>query len=125
MKKFKYIFIIVIYLFSVNALHAKADIYLATGVLTDKKKTDIARAQLEIDLKKLNPEIYGSDPFTSVYNTSHSLWDFIESAVQLFDQNGWSEYWNTFVNSTNLAVTQYYIDYFSGVSNIHAADLSV
>ena len=27
--------------------------------------------------------------------------------------------------SINVAITQYYIDYFSGVSNIHAADLSV
>ncbi len=106
-------------------LSARADVYLATGVLTTKKATRIALAALRADLIKSNPELYTSQSFKPVYNTSHSLWDFIESAVQLFDQNGWSEYWNTFINSTNLAITQYYIDYFSGVSNIHATDLSV
>ena len=84
MNKFKYILIIFIYLFSVNTLHAKADIYLATGVLTDRDSTDAARLDLQEDLIASNPEIYESQEFKSVYNTTHGFWDFIEAEQKLF-----------------------------------------
>ncbi|WP_304543637.1 hypothetical protein [Sulfurimonas microaerophilic] len=91
--------------FSITTLYGKADIYLATGVLTTEKDTDGARTQLEIDLKKFNPEIYGSEPFKSAYNTTHGFWDFIESAAQLFEQNGWSIYWDSFITLTHNRLT--------------------
>lgn len=110
--------------FGVSSLQAKADIYLATGVLTTEKSTDEARKALEADLKAANPEIYGSDPFKSAYNTTHGLWDFIEAAAQLFDQNGWSKYWQSFSVITNQKLAQHFIDYFSGLSQNHSVDIN-
>jgi hypothetical protein len=106
----KHLLVFFLCLFIVNSLHAKADIYLATGVLTDPESTDNARALLEIDLKQSNQEIYGSEPFKSAYNTSSGFWDFIEGAAQLFEQNGWSMYWISFVIATDLVLEKHYID---------------
>lgn len=117
----KYLFIFILCLFSINSLHAKADIYLATGVLTSEFKTDEARLLLEADLKASNPEVYASQEFKSVYNTTHGFWDFIESAAQLLG----SLYWDSFITLTHSALTQHYIDYFSGVSANHDTDLSL
>ncbi len=124
MKKFKYMLIVFFYLLSVNTLHAQADIYLATGVLTSEKKTDIALGKLEKDLKASNPELYKNQDFKVAYNTTHGFWDFIEGAAQLFNQNGWSMYWDSFITLTHNALTQYYIDYFSGLSENHNVDLT-
>ncbi len=120
----KVLFIFLLCLLSISSLHAKADIYLATGVLTDPDSTDEARKALEEDLKASNPEIYGSEPFKSAYNTSHDLWDFIEAAAQLFEQNGWSKYWLSFLSDTDKALADYYIDYFTGLSSTHTNDLT-
>ncbi|MCD6259475.1 MAG: hypothetical protein J7J31_07720 [Helicobacteraceae bacterium] len=123
MKKLFLIFLLC--LFSTSSLHANADIYLATGVLTDKDSTDEARDALQEDLIDSNPEIYESQSFKSAYNTTSGFWDFIEGAAQLFDQNGWSIYWNSFITLTHSRLTQHYIDYYSGVSKNHGADLSL
>ena len=123
MKKSLLVFLLSI--FSVISLQAKADIYLATGVLTGKKDTDAARVQLEIALRKSSPEIYGSEPFKSAYNTTSGFWDFIEAGSQLFAQNGWSMYWNSFIDLTNRALTQHYRNYFENVSKNHGIDLSL
>jgi hypothetical protein len=124
MKKLLLLFILLCF-FSINSLQARADIYLATGVLTDKDSTDTARDQLEIDLKRSNPKVYESQSFISAYNTTSGFWDFIEGAAQLFDQNGWSMYWDSFITLTHSRLTQHYIDYYSGVSKNHDVDLSL
>ena len=116
--------LILLFFFLVPQLSAKADVYLSTGILTDKDSTDAARDLLEEDLKTSNPEIYGSEPFKSAYNTSRDLWDFIEAADQLFEQNGWSIYWNSFVIATDLVLEKHYIDYFAGLSKNHTNDLT-
>ena len=121
----KYLLIFLFCIFSVSSLQAKADIYLATGVLTDPDSTDAARYLLQEDLRASNPEVYKSQEFKSVYNTTHGFWDFIESASQLFEQNGWSIYWDSFITLTHSRLTQHYIDYYSGVSKNHSADLSL
>ncbi len=109
---------------SSTPLSAKADIYLATGVLTSEKKTEEALLALQIDLNASNPKLYSNQVFKSAYNTSSDFWDFIEGAAQLFEQNGWSIYWDSFIILTNNRLTQHYIDYFSQVSQNHDADLS-
>ncbi|WP_345975307.1 hypothetical protein [Sulfurimonas sp. HSL3-7] len=120
----KHLLVFIFCFFGISSLHAKADIYLATGVLTDKKDTDEARDLLEEDLKASNPEIYSSEPFKSAYNTSRGFWDFIEGASQLFEQNGWSKYWLSFLSDADKALADYYIDYFTGLSSTHSNDLT-
>ena len=120
----KYIFIILMCVFSTNLLQAKADIYLATGVLTPESDTKEEMIDLEEDLKASNPKVYESQEFKSAYNTSSDLWDFIESGSQLFAQNGWSMYWDSFIDLTDKALTQHYRNYFANVSKNHGIDLS-
>ncbi|WP_345975310.1 hypothetical protein [Sulfurimonas sp. HSL3-7] len=67
---------------------------------------------------------FGSQDFKAAYNTKHDLWDFIEAAAQLFEQNGWSMYWNSFVIATDQVLEKHYIDYFAGLSNNHTNDLT-
>jgi len=123
-KNFKYIFMVFFYLLYIDSLSANADIYLATGVLTAEPKTDKLRLDLEADLIASNPKIYKNQTFKSAYNTTSGFWDFIESGSQLFQQNGWSLYWNSFIDLTNKVLTQHYIDYFTNVSKNHDVDLS-
>ena len=123
MKKLFLIFLLC--LLSTSSLHAKADIYVATGVLTAEPDTDADRDALQEDLIASNPEIYESQSFKSAYNTTSGFWDFIESASQLFDQNGWSIYWDSFITLTHNRLAQHYIDYYSGVSKNHDVDLSL
>lgn len=75
MKKLLSVFLLLSFI-SISFLHAKADIYLATGVLTDKDSTDEARKALEEDLIASNPELYENQEFKSAYNTTHSFWDW-------------------------------------------------
>jgi len=123
-KKFKYILIVFLYLFSVNTLHAKADTYLATGVLTSERKTEKALGKLKAELEISNPEVYKSQEFKAAYNTSHGLWDFIEAGAQLLGQNGWGKFWSAFVDFSQNALTGHFIDYFTNIKGDHKSDLS-
>ncbi len=77
-KRFVCIFTLWTIYFSTTQLFAKADIYIATGVLTIEAVTDEYTRDLMFTLQSSNPELYNSQDFKSAYNTSSDFWDFMK-----------------------------------------------
>jgi hypothetical protein len=124
MSRFKYIILLLLCLQGIAGAQVKPDIYLATGVLTAERNTDEALKSLRNQIRSANPGLFNEEDFKAAYNTSDGFWDFIEAASQLFAQNGWSMYWNSFVTAVNGSLAQLYIDYFKNISNNHNIDLT-